>query len=117
MFHFPGEKPYPCRFCGRRFRTNYNKIGHEKKCPDRHSATLLDGTPNPNLPGNAAAAGSPAAAAGSAAGSNGDQAHLEAATAAAVAAAAGGGGRGRPPGGGRRQQAAAIGGADGDGYR
>ena len=32
-----GEKPYPCRFCGRRFRTNYNKLGHEKKCPDRHN--------------------------------------------------------------------------------
>merc|ERR1719510_956314 len=32
-----GEKPYPCRFCGRRFRTNYNKLGHEKKCPDRHA--------------------------------------------------------------------------------
>jgi len=35
-----GEKPYPCRFCGRRFRTNYNKLGHEKKCPDRHSRPL-----------------------------------------------------------------------------
>ena len=33
-----GEKPYPCQFCGRRFRTNYNKLGHEKKCPDRHAA-------------------------------------------------------------------------------
>eukprot|EP00095_Tigriopus_kingsejongensis_P002786 maker-scaffold728_size105512-snap-gene-0.20 protein:Tk02786 transcript:maker-scaffold728_size105512-snap-gene-0.20-mRNA-1 annotation:"tpa_inf: btb poz and kelch domain-containing protein" len=37
-----GEKPYPCRFCGRRFRTNYNKIGHEKKCPDRHARSLLN---------------------------------------------------------------------------
>ncbi|TRY79720.1 hypothetical protein TCAL_01983 [Tigriopus californicus] len=37
-----GEKPYPCRFCGRRFRTNYNKIGHEKKCPDRHARALLN---------------------------------------------------------------------------
>jgi len=36
-----GEKPYPCRFCGRRFRTNYNKLGHEKKCPDRHSASAI----------------------------------------------------------------------------
>ena len=38
---FVGEKPYPCRFCGRRFRTNYNKLGHEKKCPDRHSASAI----------------------------------------------------------------------------
>jgi len=37
-----GEKPYPCRFCGRRFRTNYNKLGHEKKCPDRHSMPIPD---------------------------------------------------------------------------
>merc|ERR1712083_1170508 len=37
-----GEKPYPCRFCGRRFRTNYNKLGHEKKCPDRHSRPIPD---------------------------------------------------------------------------
>jgi len=36
-----GEKPYPCRFCGRRFRTNYNKLGHEKKCPDRHARAVL----------------------------------------------------------------------------
>ena len=36
-----GEKPYPCRFCGRRFRTNYNKLGHEKKCPDRHSGSSI----------------------------------------------------------------------------
>ena len=36
FYLFLGEKPYPCRFCGRRFRTNYNKLGHEKKCPDRH---------------------------------------------------------------------------------
>jgi len=35
-----GEKPYPCRFCGRRFRTNYNKLGHEKKCPDRHARAI-----------------------------------------------------------------------------
>ena len=42
MFHFLGEKPYPCRFCGRKFRTNYNKIGHEKKCPDRHARALLN---------------------------------------------------------------------------
>lgn len=40
-----GEKPYPCRFCGRRFRTNYNKLGHEKKCPDRHSRTLAQPQP------------------------------------------------------------------------
>ena len=41
LIHFNlllGEKPYPCQFCGRRFRTNYNKLGHEKKCPDRHAA-------------------------------------------------------------------------------
>ena len=38
---FSGEKPYPCRFCGRRFRTNYNKLGHEKKCPDRHARAVL----------------------------------------------------------------------------
>ncbi|XP_040571927.1 uncharacterized protein [Lepeophtheirus salmonis] len=38
-----GEKPYPCRFCGRRFRTNYNKLGHEKKCPDRHNGEGTDG--------------------------------------------------------------------------
>ena len=36
-----GEKPYPCGFCGRRFRTNYNKLGHEKKCPDRHARAIL----------------------------------------------------------------------------
>ena len=36
-----GEKPYPCRYCGRRFRTNYNQLGHEKKCPDRHARALL----------------------------------------------------------------------------
>jgi len=36
-----GEKPYPCRYCGRRFRTNYNKLGHEKKCPDRHARAIL----------------------------------------------------------------------------
>jgi len=39
-----GEKPYPCTFCGRRFRTNYNKLGHEKKCPDRHARALLQPT-------------------------------------------------------------------------
>ena len=37
-----GEKPYPCQFCGRRFRTNYNKLGHEKKCPDRHAHDLAN---------------------------------------------------------------------------
>ena len=37
-----GEKPYPCQFCGRRFRTNYNKLGHEKKCPDRHAHDLTN---------------------------------------------------------------------------
>jgi len=42
-----GEKPYPCRFCGRRFRTNYNKLGHEKKCPDRHSRTIGTAQPQP----------------------------------------------------------------------
>ena len=42
MLFFTGEKPYPCRFCGRRFRTNYNKLGHEKKCPDRHSMPIPD---------------------------------------------------------------------------
>jgi len=36
-----GEKPYPCRYCGRRFRTNYNKLGHEKKCPDRHARAIM----------------------------------------------------------------------------
>jgi uncharacterized Zn-finger protein len=40
-----GEKPYPCRFCGRRFRTNYNKLGHEKKCPDRHSRAISQPQP------------------------------------------------------------------------
>jgi hypothetical protein len=40
-----GEKPYPCKFCGRRFRTNYNKIGHEKKCPDRHTSDLANSQP------------------------------------------------------------------------
>ena len=39
--YLSGEKPYPCRFCGRRFRTNYNKLGHEKKCPDKHARALL----------------------------------------------------------------------------
>lgn len=42
-----GEKPYPCRFCGRRFRTNYNKLGHEKKCPDRHSRSIDQPQPQP----------------------------------------------------------------------
>ena len=44
-FCFSGEKPYPCRFCGRRFRTNYNKLGHEKKCPDRHSRAIAQPQP------------------------------------------------------------------------
>jgi len=50
-----GEKPYPCTYCGRRFRTNYNKLGHEKKCPDRHARALLQPaqpestTPLPNV--------------------------------------------------------------------
>jgi len=50
-----GEKPYPCRYCGRRFRTNYNKLGHEKKCPERHARALLQpatpesSTPVPNV--------------------------------------------------------------------
>ena len=44
-FFFLGEKPYPCRFCGRRFRTNYNKLGHEKKCPDRHSRAISQPQP------------------------------------------------------------------------
>ena len=43
---FSGEKPYPCRFCGRRFRTNYNKLGHEKKCPDSHGRNLMPLPPN-----------------------------------------------------------------------
>jgi uncharacterized Zn-finger protein len=48
-----GEKPYPCRFCGRRFRTNYNKLGHEKKCPDRHAAAHdLTSTNNTQTPNN-----------------------------------------------------------------
>jgi hypothetical protein len=41
IFLYPGEKPYPCGYCGRRFRTNYNKLGHEKKCPDRHARAIL----------------------------------------------------------------------------
>ena len=41
VFSAAGEKPYPCGFCGRRFRTNYNKLGHEKKCPDRHARAIL----------------------------------------------------------------------------
>ena len=44
IFSLIGEKPYPCTFCGRRFRTNYNKLGHEKKCPDRHARALLQPT-------------------------------------------------------------------------
>ena len=40
-FFSSGEKPYPCHYCGRRFRTNYNKLGHEKKCPDRHARAIL----------------------------------------------------------------------------
>ena len=43
-----GEKPYPCQFCGRRFRTNYNKLGHEKKCPDRHAQDLANTQTNVN---------------------------------------------------------------------
>ena len=43
-----GEKPYPCQFCGRRFRTNYNKLGHEKKCPDRHAQDLANSQTNVN---------------------------------------------------------------------
>ena len=46
-----GEKPFPCRHCGRRFRTNYNRLGHEKKCPDRTTSELMN-------PGAAAAAAS-----------------------------------------------------------
>ena len=50
---FSGEKPYPCQFCGRRFRTNYNKLGHEKKCPDRHAAAQdLTPTNNTQTPNN-----------------------------------------------------------------
>jgi len=45
-----GEKPYPCSFCGRRFRTNYNKIGHEKKCPDRHARAILQPAGSTGLP-------------------------------------------------------------------
>ena len=48
-----GEKPYPCQFCGRRFRTNYNKLGHEKKCPDRHAAAHdLSNANNTQTPNN-----------------------------------------------------------------
>ena len=47
FLNFSGEKPYPCRFCGRRFRTNYNKLGHEKKCPDRHSRSIDQPQPQP----------------------------------------------------------------------
>jgi uncharacterized Zn-finger protein len=51
-----GEKPYPCRFCGRRFRTNYNKLGHEKKCPDRHTsgAAAMIGQQTPGAAGGQA---------------------------------------------------------------
>jgi hypothetical protein len=45
--YISGEKPYPCTFCGRRFRTNYNKLGHEKKCPDRHARALLQPSGQP----------------------------------------------------------------------
>ena len=48
FFIFSGEKPYPCQFCGRRFRTNYNKLGHEKKCPDRHAQDLANTQTNVN---------------------------------------------------------------------
>lgn len=51
-----GEKPYPCTYCGRRFRTNYNKLGHEKKCPDRHARALLQPTGQPESPKPAATA-------------------------------------------------------------
>ena len=37
-----GEKPFPCRHCGRRFRTNYNRLGHEKKCPDRTTSEMMN---------------------------------------------------------------------------
>ena len=57
---FPGEKPYPCRFCGRRFRTNYNKLGHEKKCPDRHARAMIPLPPN-SAPGSVNPADSPQA--------------------------------------------------------
>merc|ERR1719151_595459 len=50
-----GEKPYPCRFCGRRFRTNYNKLGHEKKCPDRHTAAAAAAANAAGAPDGAAA--------------------------------------------------------------
>jgi hypothetical protein len=56
FFFFLGEKPYPCRFCGRRFRTNYNKLGHEKKCPDRHTsgAAAMIGQQTPGAAGGQA---------------------------------------------------------------
>ena len=54
-FPIPGEKPYPCRFCGRRFRTNYNKLGHEKKCPDRHTAAAAAAANAAGAPDGAAA--------------------------------------------------------------
>ena len=42
-----GEKPYPCRFCGWHFRNNYNKLGHEKRCPDRRSRLIDQPQPHP----------------------------------------------------------------------
>jgi len=50
-----GEKPYPCRFCGRRFRTNYNKLGHEKKCPDQHARAILQPSSSTVLPSESSA--------------------------------------------------------------
>ena len=85
----PGEKPYPCRFCGRRFRTNYNKLSHEKKCPDRHARALLN-EQQAAATGGMGRGGQQAAAAGSGrGGSNGNGAVAAAGAGPAASAASG----------------------------
>lgn len=44
-----GERPYPCRYCDRRFVRNEGRVNHEKKCTANETLCLENNIKNENL--------------------------------------------------------------------